>query len=202
MAINLVKGQKINLEKENGEKLSQICLGLNWGAIEKKSLFGKSKESVDLDGSCAIFNEKKDLLEVIYFGNLKSKNDSILHSGDDLSGDDGEDDGIDNEIIKVDLDQVGSEADQIVFILNSFQGHDFSTIPFARIRIFEGDFKKVENVVAHYDVAQSSKFKGFVSMIMGKLYKRGGEWKFSAIGEPTSDTKLKDSLKTVKERYL
>lgn len=36
MAINLQKGQRINLQKDNGVKLQNICVGVNWGAIEKK----------------------------------------------------------------------------------------------------------------------------------------------------------------------
>lgn len=43
MAINLTKGQRINLEKSNGTKLQNVCVGINWGAIEKKGLFGLSK---------------------------------------------------------------------------------------------------------------------------------------------------------------
>ena len=35
MAIRLEKGQRINLEKNNGSKLTQFCVGCNWGAIEK-----------------------------------------------------------------------------------------------------------------------------------------------------------------------
>lgn len=202
MAINLVKGQKINLEKSSGEKLSQVCLGLNWGAIEKKGFFGSSQEAVDLDGSCAIFNSKKELIDVVYYGNLKTKDKSIKHSGDDLSGDSGGDDGLDNEIIYIDLSKLSSDVDQIVFILNSFRGHDFADIPFARIRIFEGDFQKVENVIAKYDVANDPKFANYLSMIMGKLYKRDGEWKFSAIGEPTTDRTLKESVATVKDSFL
>lgn len=34
MAINLQKGQRINLEKSSGAKLTQFCVGVNWGAIE------------------------------------------------------------------------------------------------------------------------------------------------------------------------
>ncbi len=33
MAINLEKGQRISLEKANGSKLLNICVGINWGAI-------------------------------------------------------------------------------------------------------------------------------------------------------------------------
>lgn len=38
MAIRLEKGQRINLEKSNGSKLENICVGVNWGAIKKKKL--------------------------------------------------------------------------------------------------------------------------------------------------------------------
>jgi tellurium resistance protein TerZ len=40
---------------------------------------------------------------VVYFGNLKAKNGSVKHSGDDLTGDMGGDDGLDNEVITVDF---------------------------------------------------------------------------------------------------
>ena len=50
MAIRLEKGQRINLEKNNGSKLTNICVGVNWGAIVKTGWFGiKSTEAVDLD---------------------------------------------------------------------------------------------------------------------------------------------------------
>ncbi len=39
MAINLAKGQKINLKKDSGEVLEKVCVGLNWGAIDKKTIF-------------------------------------------------------------------------------------------------------------------------------------------------------------------
>ena len=48
MAIRLEKGQRINLEKDNGAKLTSFCVGCNWGAIviEKTGFlgFGTKKE--------------------------------------------------------------------------------------------------------------------------------------------------------------
>lgn len=38
MAIRLEKGQRINLEKDNGAKMTNFCVGCNWGAITKKIL--------------------------------------------------------------------------------------------------------------------------------------------------------------------
>jgi tellurium resistance protein TerZ len=203
MAIKLEKGQRINLEKNNGSKLQNICVGVNWGAIEKKNWLGKkSMEAVDLDASCATFDDNKNALEVIYFGNLKSKNDSIKHSGDDLTGDMGGDDGLDNEVITVELAKLPAEVSKIAFVLNSFRGHDFKTIPFASIRIYEGTPSRVNEVFATYDIANDATFAGSVSMVMGIFYKRNGEWKFNAVGEATRDRDLQGTLTTVISKYL
>jgi tellurium resistance protein TerZ len=204
MAINLQKGQRINLEKSNGAKLQSICVGINWGAIEKKGLFGlnKTKEAVDLDASCALYDEKKTVLDVVYFGNLKSKDGSVKHSGDDLTGDMGGDDGLDNEVITLDFSQLNPSVTYAAFVLNSFKGQDFGTIPFASIRIYEGTPTRVSEVFATYDIANGANFAGHVSMVMGVFYKRNGEWKFNAIGEPTKDKKLQETVTTVTQNYL
>ena len=77
-----------------------------------------------------------------------------------------------------------------LFVLNSFKGQDFKTIPFASIRIYEGTPTKVNEIFATYDVANDSTFAGNVSMVMGVFYKRNGEWKFNAVGAPTKDRTL------------
>ena len=118
MAIKLEKGQRINLEKSNGSKLQNLCVGVNWGAIETKGFWGNKKmEAVDLDASCATFDDNNNALEVIYFGNLKSQNSSIMHSGDDLTGDMDGDDGLDNEVITVDLAKLSPAVTKIAFVL-------------------------------------------------------------------------------------
>ncbi len=206
--INLTKGQKISLKKENGSTLTNMCVGINWGAIEKESKgflgfgAGKSKEAVDLDGTCALFDGDKKLLDVVYFGALQSKDGAIRHSGDDLVGDVNGDDGLDNEVITVDLARVNQNAVNIVFVLNSFRGQDFSTIPFATIRIYEGTPSRVDNIFATFNISGDPKFAGYTSMVLGRLYKREGEWKFASIGEPTKDAKLENTLRTVVENYL
>lgn len=203
MAITLEKGQRINLEKSSGSKLTNICVGVNWGAIESKGFWGNKKiEAVDLDASCATFDDNNNALEVIYFGNLKSKNGSIKHSGDDLVGDTGGDDGLDNEIISVDLQKLDPAVTKIAFVLNSFRGQDFKIIPFASIRIYEGTPTRVNEVFATYDIANGPSFAGKVSMVLAILYKRNGDWKFNAVGEPTNDRELKDTLSTVISKYL
>ncbi|MDQ7017024.1 MAG: TerD family protein [Gammaproteobacteria bacterium] len=202
MAISLQKGQRISLEK-NGSALQKMCIGVNWGAMEKKGLFGgKKMVAVDLDASVGLFNEAGKMIDLVYFGSLKSKCLGVQHSGDDLTGDMDGDDGLDNEVINLDLARLAPEVSQLAFILNSFQGQDFKDIPFARIRIYEGSPTQVNDVFATFDIANDSTFAGKVSMIMGKLYKKNGEWKFNSLGQATDDKKLEATLETFSKSHF
>ncbi len=209
MAINLSKGQKIDLRKSSGEQLTNFCVGVNWGAIEtiKKGFFGSRKvvEDVDLDLSCIMTDANGELYDWIYspeyngflqqnnypLGKLNSKDGALRHSGDDRQGDVGGDDGLDNEIISVDLNKVDPNVERIFFFLNIYlnkgQNFDFSHIPFAKIRMYEGTPSRVNNVHSNYDIVTDGTYTGKGALIMGKLYRRNGEWKFDAIGEPSND---------------
>src|SRR5690606_28410787 len=114
-----------------------------------------------------LYDSSKNAIDVIYFGSLKSKDGSIKHSGDDLTGDMDGDDGLDNEIITVDFSKLSSNIEHVAFVLNSFRGHDFGTIPFASIRIYEGTPTRVNEVFATYNIAKGEGFAGHVSMVMG-----------------------------------
>jgi tellurium resistance protein TerZ len=202
MAINLEKGQRINLEKSNGTKLLNVCVGVNWGAIEKKGLFGTKKEPVDLDASCAVYDDKKNHIDSVNFKKLLSNDRAIKHSGDDLTGDLNGDDGLDNEVITLDFSQLSPAANHVAFFINSFRGQDFKDIPFASIRIYEGTPTRVNQEFARFDIANDASFAGNVSMVLGVFYKRNDEWKFSAIGVPTSDKKLEQTVLTIQQNHL
>lgn len=202
MAINLEKGQRINLEKSNGSKLVNICVGVNWGAIEKKGFFGTKKEPVDLDASCAVYDDKKNHIDSVNFRKLISSDRAIKHSGDDLTGDLNGDDGLDNEVITLDFSQLTPAASYVAFFINSFRGQDFKDIPFASIRIYEGTPTKVSQEFARYDIANDASFAGNVSMVLGVFYKRNDEWKFNAVGVPTSDKKLEQTIVTIQQNHL
>ena len=199
--INLKKGQKIDLKKSDNRDLSSFCVGANWGAIKSTSFLGKIKNiPVDLDLSVATFDHNNQVLDVVYFGKLSSQ--GILHYGDDLVGDTDGDDGFDNEIININLKQLPHNASQVVFILNSYQQQDFATVPFASIRLYEGNEKHVKKVFASYNIASEEKYAGHVSMVLGKLYQNENKWEFKALGEPTTDTKLQDTILTIQKNFL
>jgi tellurium resistance protein TerZ len=68
MAIRLEKGQRINLEKESGTKLTNFCVGCNWGAIIEKKFFGLLTHvvDVDLDLSCMMFDAAGNVVDHIW----------------------------------------------------------------------------------------------------------------------------------------
>ena len=222
MAIRLEKGQRINLEKETGAKLTNFCVGCNWGAITEKRFLGLSTHvvDVDLDLSCLMFDAEGKPIDHIWsplyrFGDRKiglpnGKLDSIdralHHTGDDLTGDQDGDDGLDNEIITVDLNRVSPHVNSIVFFLNIYNNNeysgDFSGIPYASIRMFEGTPDKApKQVFASYNVATKTDCIGMRGLVMGKLYRRNGEWKFAAIGDAFPDPTIVNTIGRVMKDY-
>lgn len=221
MAIRLEKGQRINLEKETGAKLTNFCVGCNWGAIVKKTFFGLSSSvvDVDLDLSCLMFDAEGKPIDHIYSplyrfgdrnvglpnGKVDSVDHALHHTGDDTQGDQNGDDGLDNEIITVDLNKVSSQTNSIVFFLNIYNNNefsgDFSEIPYASIRMYEGTATKVHSVFAQYDVATKDNCRGMRALVMGKLYRRNGEWKFAAIGDTFEDRNIVQTIGRVMKDY-
>ena len=225
MAIRLEKGQRINLEKDNGAKLTSFCVGCNWGAIivEKTGFlgFGTKKEEldVDVDLSCVMTDSNGKLVDALYsplykkeffqaaglpIGKDWSADKSMYHTPDDTEGDKGGDDGLDNEIITVDLTKVNPVIDQIFFFLNIYQPRniDFQRIPYVAIRMYEGTPKKVKSIFAQYDVSKENQFMGKNALIMGKLYRRNGDWKFAAIGDAFDDQNdIRQTVKRILTSY-
>lgn len=220
MAINLEKGQRINLEKSNGSKLTDFCVGVNWGAIETKGGFlgmGKKVTDVDLDLSCILVDNNKQVCDHLYSplyrpevlakfnlpaGKLITNEGALRHSGDDLQGDKGGDDGLDNEIITVNLSKISPNVSQIFFFLNNVGQEDFSQIPYAKIRMYEGTTTQVKEVFAQYNVVSEPQYRGKKALVMGKLYKKDSEWKFNAIGEAYDDQFFGQTIARILQNLL
>ena len=83
MPINLQKGQKIDLTKGN-PGLSKITVGLGWDTNRYDG-----GDDFDLDACAFVLNatgkvnSEKDF---IFYGNLQNDNGSIIHNGDNKTG--------------------------------------------------------------------------------------------------------------------
>jgi tellurium resistance protein TerZ len=213
--INLKKGSSISLEK-NGKRLDTVCIGLNWGmiqSVETTSFLGFFKSetvhqiAVDLDGSASFFDGVGEHLDTVYYRKLVSDDGAVRHSGDDLVGDRAGDDGADNEVLEVRLSALRPEVQTVFLYVNSFRGQDFASIPYATIRLFEGRLSGktpiVESVIATFNVAAEAKFRGYRSMILGKLVRSAdGSWQCVALGEPVEAADIKGTIETIQSRFL
>lgn len=177
MSINLVKGQKISLTKQDGSQLKRVFMGLGWDA--STGFFGSS---IDLDASCVLFDSNKTVVDTVYFGRLNSSDGSVRHSGDNLTGaGDGDD-----EVINVDLSTVPDRVQSIVFTINSFRGQTFEKVKNCYARLVE----TVSN--SEICIFKLSDFTNSTAVIMAKVYRHNGEWKFNALGLPANGRTVSD----------
>ena len=175
MAVNLQKGQKISLDKEAGSALTKVVMGLGWDVAKKKGFFGFGGGSaeIDLDTSCLMFDEAGQMIDIVWFRQLQSKDGSIKHTGDNRTG---AGDGDDEQII-VDLSRVPANIKSLVFTVNSFTGQTFSQVENAYCRLVNGGN---DQEIARYNLSCQGEHS---AQIMAKIYKHNGEWKMHAIGE-------------------
>lgn len=116
MAINLQKGQKVNLEKKAAKGLGEILVNLNWNAKPaKKGLFGAlmGSKPIDLDLGC-LFELKdggKGVVQALgnAFGSLNMP-PYIALDGDDRTGENAE-----GENLRINGDQISQIKRVLVY---------------------------------------------------------------------------------------
>ncbi len=201
MSVNLQKGQKVNLSKENAG-LSTICVGLGWDEAKKEkkgflnTLFGSVSGDADIDCDASAILLKNDKMvsdrDLVFFRNLNHHSGAIKHMGDNLTG---AGDGDDEQII-VDLKKIPNGYNKIVFVVNIYQAaqrsQQFGMIKNAFIRLVDANNN---TEICRYNLSED--YTGMTAMIFGEVYLHNGEWKFNAVGNGTKD----NSIQALCERF-
>lgn len=184
MSINLNKGAKIELKKADGSGLNRVFMGLGWDPVGSGGIFNVwgSSGSIDLDASCGFFDENNRLVDTVSFRQLGSRDGSVRHSGDNLTG---HGDG-DDERIHVDLSRIPSNVKALVFTINSFRGQTFDQVKNCFARLFDAD---TNQEFCNYKLAEQG---NHTAKIMAKVYRHNGTWKFAAIGAPSNGRTFAD----------
>lgn len=196
MGINLQKGQKIDLTKGGGAGLRQVMVGLGWDEVEqKRGFFAPKPQDIDCDASAILCGADGKVLSseikdtCVYFGNLRHSSGAIVHQGDNLTGaGDGDD-----EQIMVNLSQVPGSIDKIVFVVNIYDANKrnqhFGLIRNAFIRLVNMDNN---SEICRFNLSEN--YDQMTGMIVGEIYRKNGEWKFNAIGQPVREASRLHSL--------
>lgn len=196
MAINLQKGQRIDLRKEDGRDLKSVMVGLGWDPVQqKRRLFG-GPPNIDCDASVFLCRDGKlvNNNDIVCFFNLKHKTKCVVHMGDNLTGE-GEGD---DEEIRIDLAGLPEEYDKLIVVVNIYQAkkrrQHFGMIQNAFVRIVDVDNGKE---LMRYNLSGVD-YADKTAMIFGELYRHNGKWKFAAVGAGTGD----NSIEELARRYI
>lgn len=173
MTVSLVKGQKVNLTKDNAG-LQHLHVGLGW------DVSGFSGTQFDLDASAFLLGTDGKVRtdeDFIYYNNPKPGNGSVFSKGDNRSGE-GEGD---DEVLKIDLPNVPGDVSKIVFAVTIYEAEknhqNFGMVNSAFIRIINED---TNEELLKYDLSEDLSIED--GAIFGELYRHNGEWKFTAVG--------------------
>ncbi len=174
MAISLTKGGNVNLSKE-APGIQQTTIGLGWNPRATDG------QAFDLDAIAFLVAENGKVRadnDFIFFNNLKSSDGSVVHQGDNRTG---EGDG-DDEKLTVDLTKVPADVARVIFAATIYDGagrnQNFGQVSNAYIRVVNN---AGGSEIARYDLSEDGSTE--TAMIFGELYKNNGEWKFRAIGQ-------------------
>lgn len=183
--VSLSKNQTISLAKSSNV-ISQIRFGLGWDPAKKKGLLGKlfgSSDGIDLDASCILLDKNGNVLDTVWFRQLKSNDGSVVHSGDNRTG---EGDG-DDETLHVDLSRLPQNVEFLVLTVNSFTGQTFNDVENAFCRVVDQQNKEL----AKYILTEQGPH---TAVIIASLRRSGGEWNFTAHGNASRGRTIQDMI--------
>ncbi len=203
MALNLEKGQKINLTNGGDKSFRHVMVGLGWDEaipVQRNGFLGsltssQQQQTIDCDASVILCGENGKIVSdkveeyCVSFRNLKHSSGAIIHHGDNLTG---EGDG-DDEQIQVDLQNVPSDIAKMVFVVNIYAARErrqhFGMIRNAFIRLVDMD---TNEEICRFNL--SGDYSDMTGLVVGEIYRKDGEWKFNATGQPVREASRLESL--------
>ena len=171
MAINLEKGQRISVG------LSQVTIGLGWDPNQGTG------HDFDLDASAFMLAENKKIPQdeyFVFYNNKYSPDGAVEGADDDTTG--GSSDEGDDEQIKVNLDKVDPKIQEIVVVVtihdSGTRKQNFGQVRNSYIRLVD---ESKDEEIAKYELEEDYSIETAVEF--GRLYRKGNEWKFQAMGD-------------------
>lgn len=174
MSISLVKGQKIDLTKGN-EGLSRVVFGIGWDTNRYDG-----NVDFDLDVSAFFTGENEKVIseqDFVFYGQPQHPSGSLIYSGDNQNG---EGDG-DDETMIVELNKIPSNIKKISFAATIYDAENrlqnFGMVDNSYIRAYDAN---TNEELFKYELNED--FSLETGIVAGELYRKGGEWKFNAVG--------------------
>lgn len=174
MAVSLSKGGNVSLTKE-APGLTAVTVGLGWDVRTTTGTdFDLDASAIGVDGAGKVASEA----HFVFFNNKSTPDGTIVHTGDNRTGE-GEGD---DEQINVNLAALPANVDKIVFPVSIYdavtRSQNFGQVRNAYIRVIN---QNGGTEIARYDLSEDAATE--TAMVFGELYRNGAEWKFRAVGQ-------------------
>lgn len=174
MAIDLTKGQKVDITKGN-PGLVKLLVGVGWD----KKVERVSGYDFDLDAHAFMLNAEGKVEQkgdYVFYKNLSSA--GVVLTGDNRTG---EGTGDDEQII-LDLPAIPDRIQRIAFAIIIYdaeqRGQNFGQVNNAFVRV--ADYAGGQEL-CRYDLTEE--YSTETALLTGELYRYNGEWKFNALGQ-------------------
>ncbi|WP_027416124.1 TerD family protein [Aneurinibacillus terranovensis] len=174
MSISLSKGQRIDLTKTN-PGLKKVIVGLGWDIKHYDGGY-----DFDLDASAFLLDENGKAhseQDFIFYNNLQGGGGSVVHTGDNRTG---EGEGDDEQII-IDFSKVPDYVQKVAITVTIHdaiaRGQNFGQVVNAFVRVVN---EESNQEIMRYDLGED--FSIETAVVVCELYRHNGEWKFNAVG--------------------
>jgi tellurium resistance protein TerZ len=188
MSVQFQKNQDVTLNSLGGSS-PVLVFSISWGNKIKKGLLNtllKKKYNADLDLSCVMYDGNNDRVDCIWYAQLSSKCGSVRHKGDEVVGEDENDD----EAIIVDLNNLNETVQTLFFVISSFSGDSFSHVEDPFWRLFDGQTKRE---IGRYHISPRDKGSAKIVMRLQKIEKEGlTEWRIKALDEEATGQNIQE----------
>ena len=172
--VSLSKGEAVSLSKK-APGLKKLLIGLGW------DVNASGGADFDLDASAFLLGANGKCAksrDFVFYGNLEHESGAVKHLGDNLTG---EGEGDDEQLV-IDLDKAPEHVLRIAFTVTIHEaedrGQNFGMVGNAFIRV-ENEANGRE--LARFEPAED--FSDETAVVVGELFREGGEWRFRAVGE-------------------
>lgn len=182
MAVNLKKGQRVNLTSDSN-RVAGVIVGLGWDSAKDGS------KNVDCDASAILCGLDGKAFDVIYFGKMRSENDAIIYTGDSQTGDGNGD----NERIYVNFTKLPQNVGKIVIAANIYDAkakrQHFGMINNAFVRVLNW---KTQVEICRFNLTDN--YSGMTGIIAAEIYRFGDGWDFATSGKAIQEASRLQSI--------
>lgn len=181
MSVSLAKGQDVAVSAPGGGPLTAVALVLSWSAAAQPGRLAKPGEgaAVDLDASCLLLDAGGQMVDAVWFNQLRSRDGALRHAGDDRTG------AADGERIEVALDRVDARVVTLVFTVSSFSGQPFDQVGSASCRLLD----EGGGELARYDLAAGGPH---TAQLLTAVVRGADGWRMRALGEPVTARNVRE----------